>query len=294
MTNSYDVDHGLSQCHPGALEPIELPKVAAQQFRKKPVVVQASQWFKNGDHPLDYSKTHDGLENGELRRFSPEERRANGWEGDIVRYYRHPDDSGERPCQHCGNTMHVHGWIDTKEGGHIVCPGDWIVTGVQGERYPCKPDIFAATYEAAAPGVSTVEKRRPARDWELTCHECDGSGHVYVKHQVAERKTDVQEFKEECECCEGRGFVFAFQDIPGIEEYVKACRPAPAGVSTVEGPWPVDGDHLPAVRARRIGQGADRQHQIGGHHRRVGECYAGAHVTAGHRRGRRAQHPDDG
>lgn len=76
----------------------------------------------------------------------------------------------------------------------------------------------------------------PARDWELTCHECDGSGHVYVKHQVAERQSDVQEFKEECDCCEGRGFVFAFQDIPGIEEYVKACCPAPAaaGVSTVE------------------------------------------------------------
>ena len=76
----------------------------------------------------------------------------------------------------------------------------------------------------------------PARDWELTCHECDGSGHVYVKHQVAERKTDMQEFKEECECCEGRGFVFAFQDIPGIEEYVKACRTASSapGVSTVE------------------------------------------------------------
>lgn len=68
----------------------------------------------------------------------------------------------------------------------------------------------------------------PARDWELTCHKCDGSGHVYVKHQVAERQSDVQEFKEECECCEGRGFVFAFQDIPGIEEYVKTCRPAPA------------------------------------------------------------------
>lgn len=68
----------------------------------------------------------------------------------------------------------------------------------------------------------------PARDWELTCHKCDGSGHVYVKHQVAERQSDIQEFKEECECCEGRGFVFAFQDIPGIEEYVKACRPAPA------------------------------------------------------------------
>lgn len=88
----------------------------------------------------------------------------------------------------------------------------------------------------AAPSVATAGNPQPARDWELTCHECDGSGHVYVKHQVAERKTDIQEFKEECECCEGRGFVFAFQDIPGVEEYVKACRTASSapGVSTVE------------------------------------------------------------
>lgn len=94
----------------------------------------------------------------------------------------------------------------------------------------------AAIRAAAAPGASTAGNPQPARDWELTCHECDGSGHVYVKHQVAERKTDIQEFKEECECCEGRGFVFAFQDIPGIEEYVKACRTASSapGVSTVE------------------------------------------------------------
>src|SRR5690606_28069754 len=33
--------------------------------------------------------------------------------------------------------------------GHKVCPGDWIITGVKGERYPCKPDIFAQTYEPA-------------------------------------------------------------------------------------------------------------------------------------------------
>ncbi|WP_454695713.1 hypothetical protein [Achromobacter aegrifaciens] len=64
------------------------------------------------------------------------------------------------------------------------------------------------------------------RDWELACDECNGSGHVFVKHQVAERKTDVQELKEECECCEGRGFNIAFEDIPGIAEYVKSCRPA--------------------------------------------------------------------
>ena len=39
------------------------------------------------------------------------------------------------------------GWIQTLEGGHQVTPRDWIITGVKGERYPCKPDIFEATYE---------------------------------------------------------------------------------------------------------------------------------------------------
>jgi len=37
--------------------------------------------------------------------------------------------------------------IPTLEGTMLANPGDWIITGVKGERYPCKPDIFAATYE---------------------------------------------------------------------------------------------------------------------------------------------------
>lgn len=40
-------------------------------------------------------------------------------------------------------------FIDTLEGEHTALPGDWIIKGVQDEFYPCKPDIFAATYEAA-------------------------------------------------------------------------------------------------------------------------------------------------
>ena len=39
------------------------------------------------------------------------------------------------------------GLIPTLEGPHLVSPGDWIITGVKGERYPCKPDIFELTYE---------------------------------------------------------------------------------------------------------------------------------------------------
>ena len=61
-----------------------------------------------------------------------------------------PRVSGDTACKHCGHPMHDHGWIDTLEGGHIVCPGDWVITGVAGERYPCKPAIFHATYEQVA------------------------------------------------------------------------------------------------------------------------------------------------
>ena len=39
--------------------------------------------------------------------------------------------------------------INTLEGAHWVSPGDWIIKGVKGEFYPCKPDIFALTYEPA-------------------------------------------------------------------------------------------------------------------------------------------------
>jgi hypothetical protein len=82
------------------------------QFRKKPVVIEATQWFSVGDHPKVVKATMEqaaGLTPGVL------------WD-------------------HCG-------YVKTLEGGHVVNPGDWIITGVKGEHYPCKPDIFADTYE---------------------------------------------------------------------------------------------------------------------------------------------------
>ena len=106
------------------------------KYRKKPVVVEATQWFKNGDHPEDKCYYVDDK--------SPDRFLS---EGKVVRYYRNPDDDGQRKCEHCGRIMHDHGWIDTLEGGHNVCPGDWIITGIAGEKYPCKPDIFEQTYE---------------------------------------------------------------------------------------------------------------------------------------------------
>lgn len=117
-------------------------------YRKKPVVIEAHQWFKNGDHPLDYVTDHQDALNPDFL-ITAAFRRSKNWEGDVVRYYRHPDVPGDSLCEQCGKTHHEHGWIDTLEQGHRVCPGDWIITGVKGERYPCKPDIFAATYDPA-------------------------------------------------------------------------------------------------------------------------------------------------
>lgn len=121
----------------------------AMKYRKKPVVIEASRWWKNGDHPEDDSKLvtkPDGslAVDGSGKAFKRE--------GKVVRYFRHPQIPGERICFHCQHNMNAHGWIDTLEGGHTVCPGDWIITGVKGERYPCKPDIFEVTYEPVEKG----------------------------------------------------------------------------------------------------------------------------------------------
>lgn len=46
-----------------------------------------------------------------------------------------------------------HAMIHTLEGVMRANVGDWIIRGVAGEFYPCKPDIFAATYEPVADGM---------------------------------------------------------------------------------------------------------------------------------------------
>lgn len=105
------------------------------KYRKKPVVIDAAQWLHNGDHPEDDCEMFDA-------GSGPFE-----GEGKVVRYFRHPDVPGDTVCKHCDGIMHTHGWIDTLEGGHIVCPRDWVIKGVKGEFYPIKPDIFELTYE---------------------------------------------------------------------------------------------------------------------------------------------------
>lgn len=90
------------------------------KYRKKPVVIEAVQL--SGDYDSDGTCTCPGWIH---KAFD-----------DGVLYF---DDSGE---------LYVH----TLEGEHHASVGDYIIQGVKGELYPCKPDIFEQTYEKVGDG----------------------------------------------------------------------------------------------------------------------------------------------
>jgi hypothetical protein len=116
------------------------------KFRKKSIEIEATQWFKNGDHPDDGCVYLTGL-NCKVEKS----------EGKVVKYYKATHSTQQTKCSKCGKIYQQHGWVDTLEGGHIVCPGDWIITGIEGERYPCKNEIFRKTYENSNPEEDSNE-----------------------------------------------------------------------------------------------------------------------------------------
>jgi hypothetical protein len=108
------------------------------KYRKKPVVIEADvfQWGMedglcrfNEVIPKETNEFHPHLNS----KLNP---------GYLAIHDRYHDDK-------CFNQNDGFvPYIATLEGNHRVSEGDYIITGVKGERYPCKPDIFAMTYEA--------------------------------------------------------------------------------------------------------------------------------------------------
>ena len=96
------------------------------KYRKKPVVIEAFHMTKEA---IDEAIKDRWLWPGWLRE---------AWDKD-----RH--DEGSLFFDYAMDNFLT---ITTLEGPHKVTPGDWIIKGVKGELYPCKPDIFEATYEA--------------------------------------------------------------------------------------------------------------------------------------------------
>ncbi len=56
--------------------------------------------------------------------------------------------------------------IPTLEGNHIASPGDWIIRGVKGEHYPCKPDIFLETYAQAIDVAEATSDQCSQKSWK--------------------------------------------------------------------------------------------------------------------------------
>lgn len=92
-------------------------------FRKKPVVIEARQ-MTSPVALIDIMRWIDAS-GGRTREWC--------WDGE--------EDTGLPPERYLV--------IKTLEGDHKAQEGDWVIKGVAGEFYPCKPEIFAATYEAA-------------------------------------------------------------------------------------------------------------------------------------------------
>lgn len=97
-----------------------------KRYRKRPVVIEAAQWDGT---VTDATKVIDWVLG----------------EGGTARYYA----PGEWDDRETDGTYLV---IDTLEGNMLAGPLDWVIKGVEGEFYPCKPDIFSATYEPAPQG----------------------------------------------------------------------------------------------------------------------------------------------
>ncbi len=123
------------------------------QFRKKPIVIEAFQMTEA--RRLDNSDWPNWLNQAWNKN--------EGQEGALFR-------------QNMGAQLPDLLCIQTLEGVHLVQWGDWIIRGVKGELYPCKPDIFEATYEPAdaapaAPGVTDELRSFLACEIEATLFE---------------------------------------------------------------------------------------------------------------------------
>ncbi|MET3657844.1 hypothetical protein [Sporosarcina psychrophila] len=87
-----------------------------KRYRKKPVVIEAVQYNGTVETIVDFA----GFDNTDM---DPNESRI---------------------------------YIKTLEGNMLVSHGDWVIKGIKGEFYPCKPDIFEATYDAATSNMGDL------------------------------------------------------------------------------------------------------------------------------------------
>lgn len=141
-----------------------------KQYRKKPVVIEAVQYIIGNNIPEGVNVTKPEIifsKDGKL--FYPSHTNSNEWlsldknkdgKYDSYPFVFYEIKSGDRkPLNEYYNLFEIYqkcfnvnipkeyAWIETLEGNMKVSEYDWVIKGVNGEFYPCKPDIFEKTYE---------------------------------------------------------------------------------------------------------------------------------------------------
>lgn len=128
------------------------------KFRKKPVVIEAFQMTE--ERRINNTDWPEWMH----RAWSFE----RGLPGSL-----YPTEEGT-----CDGTLS----IGTLEGQHLVSWGDWLIKGVKGELYPCKPDIFEQTYEPVSEtNISETDRQRRCEPvaWHTEDHLTDKSATTY-------------------------------------------------------------------------------------------------------------------
>ena len=103
------------------------PRRAHRQVVKKVDVVEAVQWFENGDHPDDACEVIPDPEDPSRSKLT---------DGKVVGRC-----VAGKSCGRCGKAWSAHGWLH-----QAVCPGDWIVTDSKGQRTVMTPSAFMLTF----------------------------------------------------------------------------------------------------------------------------------------------------
>ncbi len=115
------------------------------QYVSGNTLVEATRWFKNGDHPEDFSG------------FMRESALTMGMEGLVVRRFNLSGMTGPGPC--CGSFSNEHGWIDEGGPGLTVCPGSYVLTveTTNGRKHlPMSPLVFDLIYTPLEGSVGTA------------------------------------------------------------------------------------------------------------------------------------------
>lgn len=138
-------------------------------WRKKPVVIEAMQYQRPEFSNTKYVRAFEEW-------LEPLARAAGRW-----------------PVTYKGHSL----IIPTLEGDHEAQPGDWIIRGVSGEIYPCKPDIFEKTYEPATnPSGTDLERpiaavREAAVDASIRAYDCAGGECMHCWRAALEAYEEV-------------------------------------------------------------------------------------------------------